>query len=284
MQTIYVDIYFLINFTVDLLSLHIASCFTKIKVSAFGILVSSIVGGLYAVFLVFLPQKIYINLIGTVLFFSFLLFLCVRGCRFIRKVKFIIAFLLTQIIIGGTVYFSYGIIERSLKETDFIEVESSRNLLVLSLVVLLSIGVLKILLMLFKNNFSEKNVKIKMVVFEKEYEIDALVDSGNFAIDPMDNSPIMLVKPSLAEKIFPYGIPDIYEAQAISEKIRKRVRIIPISTALNSKILLGLRPDSVFVLNPRGCEKINLTIAFDKEGGSFAGFEALIPLIALENI
>ena len=103
MQTIYVDIYFLINFTVDLLSLHIASYFKKIRVSAFGMLISSIVGGLYAVCLVFLPQKIYINLIGTVLFFSFLLFLCVRGCRFIRKVKFIIAFLLTQIIIGGTV-------------------------------------------------------------------------------------------------------------------------------------------------------------------------------------
>ena len=30
-------------------------------------------------------------------------------------------------------------------------------------------------------------------------------------------------------------------------------------------------------------EKINLTIAFDKEGGSFAGFDALIPLVALEN-
>ena len=131
---------------------------------------------------------------------------------------------------------------------------------------------------------SEKNVRVKMTVFEKEYELSALVDSGNFAIDPMDSSPIMLVKPSFAKKIFPYGIPDIYEAQSISEKIKKRVRVIPISTAVESKILLGIRPDSVFVVKNKGYEKINLTIAFDKEGGSFAGFDALIPLAALENV
>ena len=284
MQTIYVDIYFLINFTLDLLSLHLASAFTKIYVSPRRLLISSIIGGLYSVVLVFLPKNFFVFIIGSVLFFGLILFLCTGSYRTIRKIKYIVAFLMMQIIIGGMVYFSYGVLERAVHKASLSEIEGNKNLLILALVVLLSIGVLKILLMLFRNNMSQSNAKLKVIVFDKEYFIDALIDSGNFAKDPMDMSPVMLVKRNFSEKIFPYGIPDILKTEVISDKIKKRIRAVPISTATESKILCGFRPDSVFVLKNKVFEKINLTIAFDEEGGSFAGYDALIPLAALENL
>ncbi len=284
MQTIYVDIYFLINFTVDLLSLHLASVFTKVRVSAGALLISGILGGVYSVILVFLPENPWLFLLGSMLFFGLILLLCTKGCRTVRKIKYIIAFLLMQIIIGGMVYFSYGLLERAIKNSFIEEIENESNLIVLSLVVLLSIGVLKLLLMLFRNNMSESSVKLKIIIFDTEYFVDALVDSGNFAKDPMDMSPVMLVKQEFARKVFPYGVPDIFEVQEISEKIKRKVRAVPISTATETKILCGLRPDSAFVVKRNECERIKLTIAFDQEGGSFAGFDALIPLAALENI
>ena len=283
MQTLYVDIYFLINFTVDLLSLHLASVFTGIRVSGRGILVSAILGGAYAVVLIFIPQNPLLISLITILFFSAVLFLCVKGLRAIRKIKFVIAFIFTQIIIGGMVYFVYGALEKYILKFSLSELETNRNLIVLSLIVLLSIGVLKILLMLFKNNMSQLSVRLKIIIFEKEYFLDALVDSGNLLKDPMDMSPVMVVKDRFTSKVFPYGVPDIFEAQAISEKVKKRVRAVPISTLTEHKILLGFRPDSVFLVKNNGYEKIDLIIAFDKEGGSFAGFDALIPLAALEN-
>jgi len=283
MQTIYIDIYFLINFTVDLLSLHLASVFTRIRVSPFGIILSSFFGGAVALVFIFVPENLMIFLGGSAVYFLLVLLLCAKGCRPVRKIKFIISFLMMQTAIGGIVFFVYGALERAVGNNRFEELENNRNLLVMALIVLLSIGVLKILLILFRNNMSMSNVKLKIVVFEKEFFLDALVDSGSFAKDPMDMSPVMLVKASFAKKIFPYGVPDILETQAISDRIKKRIRAVPISTASSSTILCGFRPDSVFVVKKYGLERIKLTIAFDKEGGSFAGFDALIPYAALEN-
>ena len=284
MPTVYIDIYFLINFTVDLLSLHMASVFTKVRLTPLGLLFSASLGAIFAIVLLFIPENMPVFIFCSICFFSLIFFLTLRGCGVLRRIKYIIAFLFMQIILGGLVYYLYGFLERTVSEGAFDEIEADRNLLVLSLLVLLSIGILKILLMLFKNNMSESEVKLKIVMLENEYFIDALVDSGNFAVDPIDMSPVMLITSAFAEKVFPSGAPDIYGGDFIEEKIKKRIRLIPISGVSESKILCAFRPDRVFVMKNKKCEKINLTIAIDKEGGSFAGYDALIPLAALENI
>ena len=282
MQTVYVDIYFLINFTVDLLSMSLAAKIAKIKVSPIALLVSSVLGGLYAVSLVFVPQNPTLFFFLSALFLCAMIFVSSRGCAVIRKIKLTASFLLSQILIGGMVFFSYGMLERSAKMSEVEEGGVNRNLLVLGLIVLLSIGVLRIFMILFRNNWSERSVKIKIVFLEREYTTEALVDSGNFAKDPMDSSPVMLVKEGFGKRIFPYGIPDLSEVYAISEKIKSRMRVIPISTAAGTETLLGVRADAVYVFKKQRYEKINLTIAFDKEGGSYGGFEALIPMLALD--
>lgn len=284
MQTLYIDVYFLINFTVDLLSLHIASLFTKVKASKSGIVISALIGALYAVILVFVSENKFIFLIGTLSYFYLVSLLMANGCRKIRKVKFVTAFLFVEIIIGGLVYFTYGTLKRIVAEEYYEEVQSERELIVFALVILLSIGVLKLLLMFFKNSFSEMKVRLKLTVFDNEYFFDALVDSGNFSRDPMDLAPVMLIKPRLSKRIFPYGAPDISETENISEKMKQRIRVIPISGISERKILCGFRPDSTFIEKNGKFERVNLTIAFDKEDGSFGGFDALLPYAALENI
>ena len=57
MKTLYVDVYFLINFCVDFLALHFASRFTKIPTGNIRLIISSALGGIYAVLLAFLPQN-----------------------------------------------------------------------------------------------------------------------------------------------------------------------------------------------------------------------------------
>jgi len=284
MQTLYIDVYFLINFTVDLLSLHLASVFTKIKSSQSGIVISALIGGLYAVILLFMPENKLLFFFGTLCYFLSISILNAKGCSLLRKIKYIIAFLFMEIFLGGTVYFLYGALNEIVSKEAFEEMENGRSFIVFSLIMLLAIGVLKILLLLFRNNFSETKVSLKLTVFDSDYFLDAFVDSGNFLVDPMDLSPVMLVKPRFCKKIFPYGTPDICETENISERMKQRIRIIPVSSVSGKKVMCGFRPDSVFVLKNGRSEKINLTIAFDKEEGSFGGFDALIPYAALENI
>ena len=62
------------------------------------------------------------------------------------------------------------------------------------------------ILSLFADTVVEKNVKLKIVFLKKEYTVDALVDSGNLLKDPMDLSPVMLVKSNFTKEIFPRGV------------------------------------------------------------------------------
>ena len=49
-------------------------------------------------------------------------------------------------------------------------------------------------------------------------------------------------------------------------------------------MLVGVKADSVFVICDDKKEEIRVTIAVDKEGGTFSGFYALMPSAALDNV
>ena len=65
---------------------------------------------------------------------------------------------------------------------------------------------------------------------------------------------------------------------------RKKIRIIPVSYGNQRKILYGMKPDAVYIEKNGVREHISLIIAIDNEGGDFGGYNALIPLSALEGI
>ena len=284
MKTIYVDVYFLINFSVDLLSLHLASRFTKIPISAVRLIIASLIGGLYAVILVFLPENPIIFLLLSTLCAAMMIICCTKRCAILRKIKFLIAFLLFEITIGGLVYFSYGILDKIMVNSDLENGGTDRNLLILSLVVLLSIAVLKIFISMFSTTFSEKNATIDIKLFKESYSVEAFVDSGNLLKDPLDLSSVMLINKNTAEKIFSGRIPSISDSQGLSDALRGRFRIIPMNTSAGKRTLVGFKADSVSVVRKKGREDINVTIAIDEEGGSYGGFDALISLAALDNI
>ena len=119
---------------------------------------------------------------------------------------------------------------------------------------------------------------------DNKIEFDALVDSGNFAVDPMDRTPVMLISNSLASEIFGVDkkIFDFSKCGSIEEK--KKMRVIPISFGKCKKILYGYRCDSVFVIGKNEKEKIKLVVALDNNNENYAGYPALLPLSALEDI
>ena len=56
-STVYIDVYFLINFTVDLLAFHLASAFTKVRIKNSRLFIASLLSALYACIILFLPMK-----------------------------------------------------------------------------------------------------------------------------------------------------------------------------------------------------------------------------------
>lgn len=285
MQTLYVDVYFLINFTVDILALYFSAGFAKIPISVPRLMISGLLGGMYAVLaILFISNQKIMYPISALLLVTMIL-ICAKGVGWYRKMKYAVAFLFFQIIIGGLVYYSYCTLDKVMDTEDLASVGAeNRNLLILSLIVLLSIGVLKLIISFFGSVKSEKSVSLIICRDGKEYSLEALVDSGNLAKDPFDKTPVMLINHEKAKEIFGDQVSSEDMLVSSDYKTKRKIRIIPVSMGKDNKILYGIKPESVYALSGGKREKITVVVAFDEDTDNYGGYSGLIPLSALEDV
>ena len=283
MQTIYIDVYFLINFTVDLLALYFAGEFTKIPIFTPRLLMASFIGAAYAVFGVLFLDSSHVMYLLSVVIIVLSCAISSGRVSMHRKIKYTIAFLLCEIVMGGLVYYAYCLLDKYFDTSDFVASDSgNRKFLIISIILLLSLGALKFLISTISDMRAIHSAKVSVSFSGRDTCFEAFVDSGNMAIDPFDRTPVMLVTAKQAEKIF--GLSVLDEDFTKNTKVKSKIRVIPLSFGTEKKILYGIRPDTVRVATNNASEDVSLVIAIDKEGAGYNGYSALIPLSALENI
>ena len=191
-----------------------------------------------------------------------------------------------EALFGGLMSFIWSALDRGLGNflTDVEGGAVNRKMLFFSAIVLLSVGVFKMIVSFFSNVQSEGSVEVEISFLDKTTRLEAFVDSGNLAIDPMDMTPVMLLKPDSATAIIPEGIIDLKDPDTLERNARKRIRLIPISKGGATHVLTGVKPDKVSVIKNGQLEEIRVTLAIDKEGGDFGGFGALMPTAALGDV
>ena len=140
------------------------------------------------------------------------------------------------------------------------------------------------LISLFSSNQIGGCVELEISFNGKREIVSAFVDSGNLAIDPMDMSPVILIKKNLATKILPQNIVDLSNVDLLDRDLIKRIRLVPITRGGYTHVLTGVKADRVAVINGDSREEVKATIVIDKEGGTFDGFDALMPSAALDNV
>ncbi len=274
MQTLYIDVYFLINFTINLLSIYFASVFSKIQSTSARLIISSVISALFACFVILFQISGILLLLSIILTVILITLIFAKGTLVLRKVKFFISFLIFETFIGGLVNWFYGVLDRYVyKYFENVNFGAYNNkLLVLALLVLLSYAVLKILFTIFSGSRSEKNKKFTICIFGKKEEVTALIDSGNLLVDPMNGLPVIIVKKKMIGLFADYS--DVLNTE--DEEIKKRIRLIPAKGLGNSKIYTAIRCDSILV-DGIETEYKNAVIALDEEEGSYGGYAALMP-------
>lgn len=281
MQTLYIDVYFLINFTVDLISLHFASLFSKVPTGMLRLVFSSLILSLLSCIFVLLDGALVTN---VVLYSAMVLVLTIifpSAVSLIRRIKLAVLCFVLMLLSGGIVYFLFNALKEVLPQQAF-SADVNRKALVIAIVILICLGIIKMLLALFSNTQSERSAKIKLELMGRTIEICALVDSGNLLKDPIDSTPVMLVKKEAALSILPDGIPDFNSCSGTD--IGKRVRLIPVNRNGVSEILVGIRPERAVLLLGAGEEEIKINFVIDKEGGTFGGYEGLLPASVFDNL
>lgn len=279
MQTFYIDVYFLINFTVDFLSLYFASVFSKVPTNTKRLILSSVLGALFASGMIFLPDMPVLQITITIITLIVCAYIAMVPVNIKRRIRFAMAFVIFSALFGAAVGYLWDVFDTYLYDSlsEASSAPINRKLLLFSIVVLISIGVFKMIVSFFSNIVGEGSVEIEISLFNKKVKTEAFVDSGNLAIDPMDMQPILFVKESLAREFIPERIIELKDIDLLDRSTRKKIRLIPVSRGGITHVLTGIKPDSVNVIAGESKEQIAVTVAIDKEEGSFGGYSALIP-------
>ncbi len=275
----------MINFTVDVLALYFSARFSKIATTTPRLLISGITGALYAVFGILLIEISQYMIPISLIFLCLMVSITAKGAGIYRKLKYSAAFLFFQILIGGLVYYGYCMLDKLKLAERFGDLGGkNRKFIILALLVLLSIGILKLFILFFGNSRSEKNIKLKISYGSRCTLTDAFVDSGNLATDPLDKTPVMLVTRDMGIKIFGSDALLFSDIEKCSFSLKKRIRLIPLSFGGKTKLLYGIKPDSVFACIKDGEIQISVVIAIDLDEKSYGGYRALVPMSAVEDI
>jgi stage II sporulation protein GA (sporulation sigma-E factor processing peptidase) len=188
-------------------------------------------------------------------------------------------FFISQFIIGGCVYFGYSLLDRFLLK--YLDPSGggveNRGALYFSVIILFALGVTKLLITVLSDTSKEKSALVKLMLGVRRCEFEALIDTGNLVKDPLSMTPVMFVKKSAAARLIPKNVLELENIDALDKDFRKRIRLIPVTRGGETHVLTGFRVDSVTVTVEGKQAEVEMTLAIDKEEGSFGGYEALIP-------
>ncbi len=133
-MTLYIDVYFFVNLSVDLLCLCMASSVSGVPSGKVRLCLLAVFGSLLSCVSIFVSAYPWAVTGLSVAYFLTICLFADKGIRAMRRFRFAVFFLLFQILVGGGVYYFYGLLERwGWADVTFSDtVAPNRKLLVLS--------------------------------------------------------------------------------------------------------------------------------------------------------
>ncbi len=277
MQTLYADILFLINFTMDFLTLFVTASIMHRKVSVLRLSIASAIGGIYGVVSVFMQGILIINIFIN-LAVSYLMCLI----AFVKKTFPCYAlFYGTGCLLGGamTAFFTF------MNGIDSVSTESSATPGKIPLGwMALSAAVIGASAIaggrMAKRKRSLRPCRLAIVTVKGAFVFDAMTDTGNMLTDPMSGKPVVILQKKSFFSVIPDAIIPIFENSdpkeltSLSPELLTSVRLIPSVSVGGEKLLFAYAPKKMTV---DGAE-VSALIAIGDENG-YGGYSALVPEI-----
>lgn len=259
---IYLDLLFILNFTMDCFIFWMVSKITCQKVSKVRLVIGSLVAAMLYCLVVMIPFLRTVNIIMYLILLPLLpIKIIFNPINMKEWVQTFVVSNITALIIGGM---SYGLFYW-IKEQDIISNIYKKTYDKFSVWVLLfSILGSYLVIQLFRYYMQKRNTGIervyllKVVYDGKQINIEALLDTGNKVYDPISKHPVIIVEYEALAKLLPQGVRDIYDSdeedvtrivEAASQyEFGTKIRLIPYQSLGNPNgILLGFKADEVYV-------------------------------------
>lgn len=272
-NTVYIDILFLINLIVDCLIILSASLLLRKKVKNLRLSIASALGGIYSCIVFSIEINI---IIGNILTFFLILLTTyiVFGYSSLKSfAKCFFAISASGFIYGGIIFFLYfftdaGAVMAFSNGAIYIDIPVF-IFLGFALLAYIAIWLLTRIIAWF--NPKDVIYKLKIVLEGSEVQLKGFLDTGNFLNDPLTGSPVIVAEFDAVENLIPQNLAPYFKSglnfENFSESIQnsnfnKRFRLINYKGLESGGMLPAFRPDKVYVtVNGREKEVSNVVIA-----------------------
>ena len=254
-QEVYVDLYFLINTCMNLLTLMITATLLHRKVSRWRAWLSASAGGLWAVLSLFLGVEGFWGLVcdGAVIFLMSAAVFATQKNAFKTLLKCTLVGVLTSMILGGVMTALYALFNRiDLPLGD--AQENSSSLLVFILIAALA-GLATVQGGRFLG-LSKKTeyVTVTAVLFGKPLTLRAMVDTGNRLREPISGRSVIVADKARVLAALPPTLAEALQSPSAQkwlsdDKYATRIRLVPTSTATGAGMLPAILPDKLTLTN-----------------------------------
>ncbi len=285
-QTVYADLFFLINFSMDFLCLFLTAKLLSRPLELYRGILAAVLGGIYAVAeLVFLSNSPYAAPISVVvcLLMCFIAFFS-RAERPLTLFLLVFSYILSSALLGGIMTACFSLLNRYSppisNESDDVPVWIFCLVTALSFLGTLLGG------RHFRKRAGMKTTEFRVTLGNRTITLRALVDSGHLLTDTLSGKPVLLAEAEVARHLLPseYSLPQTWEPDALSclpTSLSHRIRPIPADSATGHTLLVALRPDEVCRRDSTGTHTVEALIGFTDLRGLPEDCAAIAPLTLL---
>lgn len=278
-QTVYVDLFFLINFSMDFLCFFLTSELLGGRLPIVRTLLASAVGGIYANVALFIS-------VGGIWEILLDIGVCILMCLIVfGKGRSVVAhtcvYIAISMALGGFMTALFALLNRAELPLDEIHSDGISAWLLMLLAVIS--GVITLFGGRFFRRKSARKYTVVKVMFDgKSKTLSAYCDSGNLLRDPISGRPCVVADTDALRDILPKGIikaskNKVADISSLSEDVARKIRLIPTKTATGDGLLLALRADKIFVGEGKDEREVNAMLAVCELGESNEGCQALVP-------
>ena len=286
-QTVYADVLFLINFSMDFLVFYLYAKLSRRRLNSVRSALAASLGGAYGVATLFLPQNgltplicdgLSLSLICAVAFYS-------RKIRFRDFVGRCALFAGVSAILGGIMSALYSVLNRS--GLACLEPDGGDDISVWIFALVAALGSAAAVAggKRMKRIAASKQSSIEIGFGGKTVRLRAMTDTGNLLADPLSGRGVAICELDAVREIFPRELVEYWErgdigsVSAVPEKYALKLRYIPARGAAGAKgaMLTAILPDRFRVIGEGKEVDADVLIAPVPRGLSAGESRALLP-------
>lgn len=271
-QTIYGDIYILINFSMDFLCLYAVSLLTHDRVRIGRLSLAALIGAIYALVSLLPHKSEALRMLTDIPISTVICFVAFGYYNVKLFVKRVFLFYCISFLTGGFMSAIYYFAGKLLNGRDVViggrveDVYSEIPLWIFGVCAVVCAIIAIVWGRMTSRSRHISRASVKIVSDGKTCELHGLVDSGNLLTDPLGGLPVIVVSAPVADLLFPNALDGDCKGS--------RIRIIPYRTTAGEGMTLGYIPE-LTEINGRA---VGAVLACpDRSAKSFDDCEAIVP-------